>query len=135
MFLPRLVRQVELVHSYEDAVYIYYDDGRMAQFLDLYVDAGIDALMTLTPPPMGDVVPEDAKSRFGDRVCLVGGVDAVKEIHLSNPKDIRDTVRRRLDILRPGGAYIMDGSNSLVWETPAENVRAFVDAGVEFGGY
>jgi uroporphyrinogen-III decarboxylase len=135
MFLPWLVRQVELVHSYRDAVYIYYDDGKMAQFLDLYVDAGIDALMTLTPPPMGDVVPEEVKRRFGDEVCLVGGFDAVNEIYLSDPERIRETVRDRLEVFRPGGGYIMDGSNSLVWETPAENVRAFLDAGIEFGGY
>jgi len=29
----------------------------------------------------------------------------------------------------------MDGSNSLVWETPVENVKAFVESGIEFGRY
>lgn len=35
----------------------------------------------------------------------------------------------------PGGGYIMDGSNNLVYETPVENVRALADAGREFGIY
>jgi len=35
----------------------------------------------------------------------------------------------------PGGGYILDGSNSLVYETPPENVRALAEAGREFGVY
>ena len=135
MFLPWAVKQVELVHSYDGAVYIYYDDGRMKKFIDMYVDAGIDVLMTLAPPPLGDADPDDVKGRFGDRVCLMGGFDAVNEVWRSTPDDIRETVRRRLDVYKPDGAYIMDGSNSLVYETPVGNVKAFVEAGIQFGGY
>jgi len=134
MFLPHLVKHIELVHDY-DALYIYYDDGKMNRFLDLYVEAGIDCLMTLTPPPMGDALPPEVKAGCGGRVCLMGGIDAVNEVYLSTPEKIREMVKERLSVYMPGGGYIMDGSNSLVWETPAENVRALADAGREFGGY
>lgn len=134
LFLPHLVRHVELVHRY-DALYIYYDDGRMGRFMDMYVDAGVDCLMTLTPPPVGDADPEEVKKRFGDRVALMGGIDAVNEVYVSTPDRIRTMVKERLDLYKPGGGYIMDGSNSLVYETPVENVRALAEAGLEFGGY
>jgi len=134
VFLPHLVRHVELVHSY-DAIYIYYDDGKMGLFTDLYVDAGIDCLMTCCPPPMGDADPAEMKSRYGDRVCLMGGIDAVNEVYLSTPGHIRAMVKDRLATFMPGGGYILDGSNSLVYETPPENVRALAEAGREFGVY
>ena len=134
VFLPYLVKHVELVHNF-DAIYIYYDDGKMSKFIDFYVDAGIDAVMTLSPPPLGDVVPEEIKRKYGDRVALMGGIDAVNEVYLSNPKAIRKMVKERLEIYKPGGGYIMDGSNSLVYETPVENVRALAEAGLEFGAY
>ena len=134
MFLPHLVRHVELIHSY-GGIYIYYDDGKMGLFMDMYVDAGVDCLMTLTPPPMGDVIPHEVKARYGDRVCLMGGIDAVNKVYLSNPGAIRRMVRERLDVYKLGGAYIMDGSNSLVYETPVENVHALAEAYLEFGGY
>jgi len=134
MFLPHLVRQVDLVHRY-GATYVYYDDGRMSRFMDMYASAGIDALMTLTPPSMGDAIPEVVKPKYGGRIALMGGIDAVNEVYLSNPRDIREMVKRRLDVYKPGGGYIMDGSNSLVYETPPENVRALADAGREFGKY
>jgi hypothetical protein len=134
VFLPHLRAHVELVHRH-GAIYVYYDDGRMSQFMDLYVSAGIDSLMTLTPPPMGDVVPADAKRRFGSRVCLMGGIDAVNEVYLSTPAAIKEMVRGRLETYKPGGGYIMDGSNSLVYETPPGNVRALAEAGLQFAAY
>jgi hypothetical protein len=133
-FLPHLVRHVELVQSY-GGLYIYYDDGKMRAFIDMYVDAGIDCLMTLTPPPMGNVLPAEAKRKYGERIALMGGIDAVNEVHLSSPAAIRSMVQERLQVYKPGGGYIMDGSNSLVYETPAENVRAMAEAGRDFGAY
>ncbi|MCF7853804.1 MAG: hypothetical protein K9N51_03320 [Candidatus Pacebacteria bacterium] len=135
MFLPHLVRHVELVHGYDDAIYIYYDDGKMAQFVDMYIDAGIDVLMTCAPPPLGDADPAEMKRKYGGRVCLMGGIDAVNEVYLGTPEKIRTMVRERLAILKPNGAYVMDGSNSLVYETPADNVRALAEAGRQFGAY
>ncbi len=133
-FKPLIKANVELVHSY-GAVYVYYDDGRMARFIDMYVNAGVDCLMTLTPPPMGDALPREVKRKYGDRVALMGGIDAVNEVYLGNPRSIREMVKERLEVYKPGGGYIMDGSNALVYETPPENVRALADAGREFGEY
>lgn len=135
VFLPHLRRHVDLVHAYDGAVYIYYDDGKMKNFADMYVDAGIDVLMTCAPPSLGDALPGVMKAKYGGRVCLMGGIDAVNEVWLSTPEKIRATARDRLSVYMPGGGYIMDGSNSLVWETPVENVRALAAAGREFGRY
>ena len=94
-----------------------------------------DKILIWLPSPLGDAVPEEVKRKYGDRVCLMGGMDAVNEVYLSSPADIRKMVKERLEVYKTGGGYIMDGSNSLVYETPAENVRALADAGAEFGGY
>ncbi len=134
MFLPHAIKQVQLAHEY-DALYIYYDDGKIDRFSDFYVSTGADCLMTMTPPPMGDADPATMKRKYGDDLCLMGGIDAVNEVYLSSPDRIRQMVQHRLAIYKPGGAYIMDGSNSLVYETPPENVRALADAGREFGRY
>ena len=84
---------------------------------------------------MGDADPAAIKETYGDRIALMGGVDAVNEVYLSNPDEIRRMVERRMAVYKPGGGYIFDGSNSLVYETPPENVRALADAGREFGEY
>ena len=134
VFLPHLVRHVELVHEY-NATYIYYDDGKLKQFLDFYIDAGIDCLMTCAPPPLGDVDPVELKGNYGDRIHIMGCFDAVNEVYLSDPASIRRVVSERRPILKEGGGYIMDGSNSIVYETPVEHVLAFAEAGREYGEY
>ena len=134
MFLPHLERHVELVHKH-GGTYVYYDDGKVTRFLDMIVGAGVDAVMTLTPPPMGDADPATIKAKYGDRIALMGGIDAVNEVYLSHPDEIRRMAERRMEVYKPGGGYIFDGSNSLVYETPPENVRALADAGREFGEY
>lgn len=73
--------------------------------------------------------------KHSDRVCLMGGIDAVNEVYLSDADSIREMVRDRLAIYKPDGGYIMDGSNSIVYETPPEHVRALAQAGREFGVY
>ncbi|GEM_PF-6998788 len=64
--------------------------------------------MTMTPPPMGEVLPELAKEKYGWDIVLMGGVDAVNEIHLSEPVAILNMVKERLITFKPGGAYILD---------------------------
>ena len=64
--------------------------------------------MTMTPPPMGEVLPELAKEKYGRDIVLMGGVGAVNEIHLSEPVAILHMVKERLITFKPGGAYILD---------------------------
>jgi hypothetical protein len=135
VFLPYVIQHVELVHSYPDTVYIYYDDGRVAQFIDFYVDSGIDCLMTLTPPPAGDADPQTIKGKYGKRIALMGGIDVVSEVCFSTPEAIRETVKRRMEVYKPGGGYIFDTTGSIPYETPVENVRALAEAAREFGSY
>ncbi len=134
IFLPYLVRHVELIHQH-GGTYIYYDDGKLTQFMDFYVDSGVDCVMTLTPPPMGDADPKVIKEKYGGRICLMGGIDVVNEVCRSTPQAIHRTVKERMEVYKTGGGYIFDGSNSIPYETPEKNVRALAEAGREFGGY
>ncbi len=134
VFLPHLIKHVNLVHSY-NGIYVYYDDGKLRNFADMYVAGGIDCLMTLSPPFLGDAVPEEIKRVYGGKVALMGGIDVINEVWRSTPERIRKIIKERLEIYKPGGGYIMDGSNCIVYETPVENVRALAEAGREFGVY
>ena len=59
----------------------------------------------------------------------------MNEVYLSDPDTIRRMVEERMSIYKPGGGYVCDGSNSVVYETPLENVQALAEAAAEFGWY
>jgi hypothetical protein len=133
-FLPLLKEHVELVHSY-DALYHYYDDGRVTSILDLIVSAEVDVISTLPGPPTGDADLATIKDRFGDQVCLMGNVDVLGVVKEGTTSEVCDAVRESIEAAAEHGGYILATSDAIRDGTPAENVHAFCSAGRAYGSY
>ncbi len=134
VFVPQIREQVELCHSY-DALYDYYDDGKLAQSMELIADCGIDVLETCTPPPVGDFDLAEAKRTIGDRVTLKGWVDLLYVVKHGTPELVERTVREGMEIAKPGGGFIIGSSDSFREGTPRENIEAYFRACLEYGVY
>ncbi|MHB0874436.1 MAG: uroporphyrinogen decarboxylase family protein [Anaerolineae bacterium] len=133
VFKPLVKEHVDLVHSYE-ALYHFYDDGRMMQILPDLTEIGVDVVSTLTPPPVGDVDLAEAKRTVGDRLCLKGYTDLLYVVKMGTPELIRDTVRQAILTAAPGGGFILGSSDSFR-DTGVANVRAYFQAARDFGDY
>ena len=66
------------------------------------------------------------------RSKLVDIKDCVRQ---GTPEDVRADVRKRIDVLAPGGGYILGGSHGLFEDSPLENVLAMYDEAVKYGVY
>ncbi len=134
LFKPRIKQNIDLIHEY-GAIHHFYDDGNIMPILDDLGELGVDILATLCPPPVGDVDLAEVKRRIGDRVCIRGNVDLLYVIMKGTPETIREKVRETIEIAAPGGGFILSTSDSIREGTPYENVKAYFDAGREFGAY
>ncbi|MBC7234556.1 MAG: hypothetical protein H5T69_01850 [Chloroflexi bacterium] len=113
---------------------LYHDCGKANALLESMVDIGIDYLEPITPTgASGDLDPADVKRRIGGRVCLRGGVNHEIVTH-GTPQEIRAEVRRCLDILAPGGGYILCPSAPFDLDVPLENLEAFAQAAQDYCG-
>ena len=56
-------------------------------------------------------------------------------VHSDTPQQVRDEVRRCLDIFAPGGGYILGGGHGLFDDTPIENVVAMFESALRYGAY
>lgn len=65
----------EICHRY-DKLYVLHDCGRLRGLVDLFPEAGIDAIDWCSPPPTGDVTWGEAQKAFGGRVCVMGATPA-----------------------------------------------------------
>lgn len=74
-----------------------------------------------------------AKKELGDVACLEGGFPN-RIVQYGTPTDIREALKRHLDIVAPGGGYLFNLQYSLD-DCPPENMKAVEDALVEFGTY
>jgi len=133
-FKPLIKVTIDLVHSY-DALYLYFDNGPIRPLLPDLAEIGVDILHTLCPPPAGDVDLAEAKRLIGDRVCLLGNVDAIWVVQKGTPEQVREAVREAIRVAAPGGGFILGNSDCFMPGTPRENIEAYFEAAREFGRY
>jgi hypothetical protein len=74
-----------------------------------------------------------AKEILGDTVCFRGNVP-VGILYTGTPQDIRDYVKKLIDVVGRGGGLMVD-SGSWFDEAKHENVKAMVDFTKEYGVY
>ena len=80
----------------------------------------------------GDV--EKAHRVLGEKFCLSGGIPNWL-LTRGKPEDVRQQVRKVLEIAAGDGGYILDASAIVQNDATIENMRALTDAGREFGVY
>ncbi len=132
--LPHLKRLVDLGHGYGLRVMLHCCGG-FAELIPAMIEIGLDGLHALQPCCAG-MDPRRLKAEFGDRILLNGAIDSHHVLIRGDPALVREKTRETLDIMKPGGGYVAGASHdTILEETPLENVLAMFDAIREFGGY
>jgi len=107
---------------------VYHTCGGMMPLLELIADMGPDAMETFTPPSLGgDADLAEAKSRIGDRVCMVGGFDQWRFFKGCSPEETRRAVRSCFQQAGQGGGLILAPSDHF-FDADVELIRAFAEA-------
>jgi uroporphyrinogen-III decarboxylase len=106
---------------------VYHTCGGMMPLLEHIADMQPDAMETFTPADMGgDVRLAEAKTRVGDRVCMIGGFDQGHYFVGCPPDDTRHAVRACFDQAGAGGGFILAPSDHF-FEADDRLLRAFAD--------
>jgi hypothetical protein len=71
---------------------------------------------------------------LGGKFCLSGGIPNWM-LARGKPEDVRQQVRKVIEIAAGDGGYILDASAIVQNDATIENLRAMSDAGREFGIY
>ena len=71
---------------------------------------------------------------LGDKFCISGGIPNWL-LTRGKPEDVRQQVRKVLEIAAKDGGYILNASAIVQNDATIENIRALTDAGREFGVY
>ena len=131
---PHLKRLADLGHRYGLYVMMHCC-GSFAPLMPAMIEAGIDAVQSLQPYTRG-MNPADLKKNFGDRLVFNGCIDSQHVLIEGNPELVREKTRETLEVMMPGGGYIVSPSHDyLLEETPVENVLAMYDTALEYGAY
>jgi len=132
--LPHLKRLIHLGHDYGLKVMLHCCGG-FAPLIPAMIEAGLDGLHAIQPSCRGMDLRK-LKTDFGDRILFNGAIDSHHVLISGTPEFVADKTREVLDIMKPGGGYVAGASHdSILEETPLENVLAMFDAIREYGVY
>jgi hypothetical protein len=133
-FIPRHFRQfirpileadAALAHQYDAKFGIMMTSNCMPLLEDIR-DAGVDTIIGVDPAQWN---LEVARQKLSGRVCLWGGVNGHLTVEMGDPDEVRAEVDRALQILAPGGGFILSPVDNVREYTPKAqaNVAALID--------
>jgi uroporphyrinogen decarboxylase len=132
---PRQKKLVGHIKSLTKAKICYHTCGSCIDYIPDLIDNGVDILnpVQISADSMD---PKELKSRFGKDIALWGGgIDAQHILPYATSEEVREQVRRNIEIFKPGGGYVFSNVHNIQVGVPAENIEAFFDAAYEFGFY
>lgn len=132
--LPHLKRLVDLGHDYNLKVMLHCCGG-FAELIPAMIEIGLDGLHAVQPCCRGMDLAK-LKADFGEKILFNGAIDSHHVLIKGRPEFVREKTRELLGIMKPGGGYVAGASHdTILEETPLENVLAMFDAIREFGRY
>ena len=132
---PRQKRLVQHIKSLTPAKVWYHTCGSIMQLIPDLIDNGIDILNPVQISAAG-MDPKQLKSRYGDRLVFWGGgIDTQHVLPFASPDEVRQDVRRTLQVFKPGGGYVFNSVHNIQAGVPPENTVAMFDAAYEYGFY
>ena len=131
-FFPAMRRQFK---AWKDAGgrVILHSCGNVDAVLEDLADSGIDAINNIQVRAGMDL--ESVKRRIGDRVTIVGNVDATGIMCQPDQSLIEEAIRHVIEVAGGDGGLIIATDHSFHEGVPIENVRFFIDKAIELGRF
>ncbi len=102
--------------------------GGVRELLDDLIDAGLEAINPVQITCRG-MEPAGLKHDFGRRITFWGGACDTRDVLIhGTPAQVREHVRRNLEIWRPGGGFVFQQVHNILADVPPANVVAMYDA-------
>jgi len=131
---PHQKRLCDMGHSYGLKTQLHCCGG-IYELIPNMINAGVDGLHAVQPSCRGMELAK-LKSMFGDRMVFNGGIDSHHTLMEKDTIGVKEDTHKVLETMMPGGGYIAGASHdTILEETPVENVLAMFDAVNEYGVY
>jgi len=126
---------ISFIKSRTRAKIMFHSCGDVGPLIGDFIDIGVDILNPIQTST-GSISDLPAlKKRFGKNMVFCGGIDSHRILPFGSVAEVREEVRRVMQILGPGGGCMIGPVHTVMNDVPPENILAMVDAVEEFGHY
>ena len=132
---PRQKRLVQYIKSRTPAKIWYHSCGAVVEYIPDLLDNGIDILNPVQISAKG-MEPAKLKAKYGEKLAFWGGaIDSQHVLPRGTAEEVRESIRRNIEVFKPGGGYVFNNVHNIQADVPPENILAMYDAALEFGRY
>lgn len=121
--LPRVSRMYAAVKAHGKRVFIH-SCGKVDELFPDLVDAGLDVFNPFQPEVI-DIA--EAKRLYGDHLTFFGGISTQRTLPYGTPQDVRDEVRRLIDVVGASGGLIAAPAHAIPADARPENIVAMIE--------
>lgn len=116
--------------------YIFFHScGNVRPLLPSFIEMGIDIINPVHITAEG-MEPERLKADFGDKITFWGGgVETQHILPNGTVQEVRNDVKKNVEILMQGGGFVFNTVHNIQAEVPPENIVAMWEALQEYGKY
>ncbi|MBA4386296.1 MAG: hypothetical protein C0410_16300 [Anaerolinea sp.] len=135
MLKPLHAEMIAMIKQKTKAKVFFHTDGDVFDLIEDFIEIGVDVLNPIqtSAGKMSDL--EGLKQRYNKRIVFCGAIDTQKILPYGTPEQVRQEVKRVINILGKDGGYMLATVHTVMNEVPPENILAMVDAVEEFGRY
>lgn len=133
LFFPRHKRIYSYAKQLSGAAIMLHSCGGLYPLIPSLIEAGVDILNPVQTTAR-NMEPERLKREFGaDITFWGGGCDTQGVLVHGAPAQVRDDVKRRIEIFGPGGGFVWCQIHNILPDVPPQNILAMLEAAMEFG--
>ena len=136
MIIPRFkTLYTHIKKRLPDVKIFLHSCGAIREIIPDLIDAGVDILNPVQYTAKGMDL-NGLKKDFGkDLVFWGGGIDTQAILNKATPSEVRDTVKKVLDIMAPGGGFVFTTIHNIQDDVSPENFWAMWETLQEHGKY
>ena len=131
--LPWHTKFIEMAASYNLPV-MMHTCGSSSWAYEDYIKAGLKGVDTLQPEA-ANMGPRYLKDKFGGRLFFHGCISTAGPLAYGTADDVEKNVRETLEIMMPGGGYLLSPTHAIQDNSPPQNVAAMYKAAHKYGRY
>jgi uroporphyrinogen decarboxylase len=135
LFKPKYKIMYDYVHGNSKCKILLHSCGSIYELMPDLIDIGLD-IINPVQTTAANMEPERLKKEFGkDLTFWGGGCDYRNVLPSKKPKEVKDDVKRRIEIFSKGGGFVFNSIHNILPEVPPENILAMYEAAYEYGRY
>lgn len=127
VYLPYYKKMTDWIHQNTSWKVFKHSCGSIEPLIPSFIEAGFDILN----PVQCSAVNMDArtlKERYGHKIVFWGGgVDTQKTLPFGTPDEVRQEVKERIEIFKPGGGFVFNTIHNAQSGVPVENFMAMLE--------